>query len=275
MSSKDAIPRWQWKSEEEHVSDFQAQVGALRAIGALSAGEVSAWVTRLKSELARAGDPNPPGPPDRESAERARVLLVELLEPSARQRGTGTNLRSMSPFERALSALEYCGLVSRDEAAGWQDWFLARVDLPEDEKRTMRGRWRPSKSFEGIELLNVIPGPPTLLGDVRITCLELYSDGAILRWRRVLELSSEQRRRREQSVVLLGDREEPGPVPPQLELRDDLGTVYGGGEASTTESVRDGLLIHCQSRTFSPIRPDANVVEVSCDAEVLALRTGR
>ena len=80
--------------------------------------------------------------------------------------------------------------------------------------------------------------PSQRLGGIRLTCLELYSDCAILRWHRVLSreeagaaVGAQREAHDEQALADVGRR-----FAAAFELRDDVGTPYRAAAAPRAQT---------------------------------------
>lgn len=282
MAREDDRPGWMRTGVEELAARFADHVGVLRAVGAVTESEATAWTERFDAEV---GLPVArPVPPEEGVPEGARRLLAELIDSSARGRGPGVMRRDSSPYEHALSALRDCGAISKQEYTRWLERFVEHPDLPPDvAERLRRVRLRPPKPCSGIELERVVVGPATALGGgLQIRHVEIYADGLRLFWhrpgsaeppaesaptsmgsiRRARELNEQQRRK---------DRMRPKPV-----VCDDLGMRYHGFATRSDGAQRNtDSLVEFERATYSPgIQAQARRLEISHEGTAVHLALG-
>lgn len=189
---------------------FDAQLRALAAIGLLSDDEVAAWRRRLEAS-ARADDEVVV-----DGALRARTerYLESLLRAAADEEGADR-------LEAALQVLIEIGVLDEDERERWFHRAYA-VEHDEDDEGE-----DGLAALDATELHGVLLGPRDEADGVRITSLELYSDGVVVRW---------SARRGTVGGDALGPE-------PHLALSDDTGTAYeetGGGSGSGGSELTRG-----------------------------------
>src|SRR2546423_309951 len=162
---------------------FEAQLEALEATGLLAAREAEDWMRRFDD----AATPDEPLTVDQALRERVDRYLESLLPPDPF--GNDPDGRLETP----LQLLEELTTLSEPDAMrGLERNFPDELEEDEDEDEPLRRR----------ELRGVVLGPGDEVAGMRVVDLELYDDGAVVRWT-ALESSE-----------------------PALDLSDDIGTSY-------------------------------------------------
>ena len=161
----------------------------------------------------------------------------------------GANSEPGVSFPAALSsvvAFERVGVLSPDEALAWRERLRAQMGLeperpPRCSQRTLRA---------------VHVGPVRRYQGVRITSVELYADGVVLRWHRAQPWRESSDTPRVWSRV---DQETEGAdrVTPTA-LTDDVGTRYMVGRVRSELGINGGgWLVRLGSSSFTPAIPPA------------------
>jgi hypothetical protein len=223
---REGHPDEAWPERDGRVA---GALGALRAVGLLSADEAEAWRPRLMGAGAER-----PRPSDR-TRRAAGELLEDLLEAVPRDdEGRGDDYRR---FEGALNALQAVGTASDD----WYDRLYRRMGWPTADEVSERNRGGTEK-----ELRAVLAGPAEAVEGARVLCALRFDDGV--------------------SVLL---RVEDGHDPLErhrfgFELVDDVGTRYsssgggGGGRemkiSYSTQVPADATFLELRRAGSRPIR---------------------
>jgi len=215
---------------------YEGRLLAMEWVGAISAEEVASWRQRLH-EAASWREP-PREPPARAVRERAIAHLEERIAP-------------LSPSMRdgfvacigAIVAYEQTGVLMAEEALAWRERLRARIDMePERPPRCSRR-----------DLVRVLPGPPERIRGLRVTTVELYADGVVVRWH------DAQRRPDASGTPRIWsdtDRQTAGHGDPYLGgLSDDLGTRYIGGGGPDL-GINGGWKVRFGSSSFTPAFPN-------------------
>jgi hypothetical protein len=202
-------------------------VGALVSVGLLCLEEAELWrghLFRADSEQLRServlGSMGMPSVVDAASCEEAARVLGELLDAVAVREGEEEQLARFR-FQGALDALAEIGAVERD---GWVARLRgcspsARVEW-EAARRDAARPYTPTGTEQ--ELLAVFAGSSELLEGWRVLYGLRFADGiSFACW-------PEPGRKRREDQVPVDDREVDAW---DFDLRDDLGTEYGGGNA--------------------------------------------
>jgi hypothetical protein len=208
------------RPEFEPAAHFIAQLQALAAIGLLDGSEVAAW--RERFEEVRGHEEVVVDAALRERAERYLESL--LLDSPPEDEGP-------DPLASALQVLEEIGVLGEEESGRWLERAYAAEDADDDEDDD-DDDW---PAFDERELRRVLLGPSEETGGFRVTSVELYSQGVVVRW------------------SARGGEVGGAEPEPDLVLSDDMGTVYeptGGGSAGGGSELTRG------EAEFVPAVPD-------------------
>ena len=269
------VPVWFGdRISESMLRWVEAELPLLIAIGALGEEEASAWRARFARAEQAWRAPEAEIFSD-ELKSRAAALLEKRFEAFARsQPGSGVELGEL---QAALSLLRAVRLTSKEEHDRWNERIMDAIA----ERRPPPAP--PERPYRAAELERVVSCPSERSGGIRLTCLELYRDCAILRWHRVLSpeqagaAASAQREAR-------GDwdlREVRRRFTATFELRDDLGTHYRAAAAPSAETGgwrgingKTGYPLWGAS-PFVPAVPDnARRLEVRTEADQFTVELG-
>ena len=214
------VPVWFGdRISERTLRWVEAELPLLVAIGALSEEEASAWRDRFaRAEQAwRAPEAEIFSDEVRSSA---AALLEKGFEAFARpEPHSGVKLGEL---HAALSVLRAVRLTSEEEHDTWRERILDAIA----ERRPPPAP--PDRPYRAAEVEGVVSCSTQRADGIRLTCLELYRDCAIVRWHRVLSreqagaATSAQREARDEPDL----REVRRRFTANLELHDDLGTHY-------------------------------------------------
>lgn len=193
---------------EENIGcaqDYSAAVDALVATGALSSARAAYWKTEhARTEAAHRHQ----GRVSEEIESKATQVLEDLFASVRPEGSEGWDPALYQRYQEALSTLQSIGALSPESARPWtkrQQAILMPPPEPEPE---------PEIAFAAGTLSAVAVGPCDRLGGMRVTCLELYGDCAIVRFHQLLpEEPADPVERREYLRA-------------SLELSDDTGTEY-------------------------------------------------
>jgi hypothetical protein len=209
---------------------------AMERVGAITAVEAAAWRQRLSEAMAWREPPYEPLPD--EVGRRAAAHLEDLLKtisPSTREAAPACS--------SAIAAYEETGVVKADEALAWRERLRSQLGLePERGPRCSRR-----------ELVRVVPGPAKRVHGLRITSVELYGDGVILRWhhaRRWPERSTRPRIWNDIDIETAGAHD----LDPRG-LADDVGTRYAGGGGPDFGINGGGWVVRLGTSSFAPAAP--------------------
>ncbi len=224
------VPIWFGdRISESTLQWVAAELPLLVAIGALSQEEASAWRARFaRAEQAwRAPEAEVFSEEVRRSA---AALLEKRFEAFARaEPGSGVELGQL---QAALHVLRALRLTSEEEHGQWRERILDAIA----ERRPAPAP--PQRPYRADELERVVSCPSRRAGGIRLTCLELYRDCAILRWHRVLSPEQAGTAASAQPEAHGGwdMREVRRRFAATFELRDDLGTHYRAAAPPTAET---------------------------------------
>ncbi len=140
---------------------------AMEYVGAITPAEGAEWRERLREASAAEATTRPP------VAHDVRNRAVSHLERVA----AGVTSEPGDSFGAALSsvlAYERAGVLSAEEALAWRERVRAQMGLEPERPPLCSQR----------DLLAVHAGPVGRHQGVRITSVELYADGLVLRWHR-------------------------------------------------------------------------------------------
>lgn len=200
-----AIDRHPGPYQDAVLRSARHALAAFRNIGLLGRDEADAWDGRL----ARAADDpsdRPPLPPEtRAAARRYLESLVAGLGSDAQH-----DLMAHARIGGAIRALADVGVLSRGEAADWSE----RAFPPPPDVAVL-------PHCEKTHLAVVMHGPDEVVDGLRVTLIELYTDGVTVNWHEQSARLSERAMRRIRS--LLGQETADLAQP---SLTDDIGTAY-------------------------------------------------
>lgn len=237
------------------------------ALGALTDEEAEAWRERFTAAALAASAPDGEVVPDAQRT-RARALLEEVL--AAYKSAPASDERPFLRFPATLRTLKAVGAVPEDEAFEWDHRFhevLTEKSRPRREARERAKRKARRESgaevrrYAATELHRVVAGPAQRLSGVRVTCVELYGDCVIVRWRRVL--SREELRHAENAC---SEATKPDKVAAifgaAFSLTDDRATPYEPAERAHQITgdlgyVEDGPVAVWGRSVFLPAVPDS------------------
>jgi hypothetical protein len=256
---------------EPHVEDFliaqlnrrgAAVVEALAAAALLDETERRAWDEALQTGAL----PETGAEPSLSEAELER-RVEEFIDARARDEVAGGFM--------AVGMLRELGLLTDDEH--WE-WHRRLVDGPAGNGGS-DGEWRVELSLEALDafrgdnLQRVVVGPPERRQGLRVLAVELYGDGALVRWQLVRAGPDYGGELRE-----LADEVEPvdSPLSPNFEVRDDLGTGYavrgGGSKGQDTDS---GDYVAFGTAELTPaVPPDARLLRLESRGTVFEVNLG-
>jgi len=230
-------------------------ISVLVELDLLSPEEIDRWAARL----ARASeDPldRPLAAPDvrRQANEYIERCLAELAP------GSGEGSNDHWRVYGALEAFVEVGLLTGRDFEYWQRQLWQR-DAVSDSEESLDAASR----LDMTHLMRVVPGPDERVGGLRVTVVELYSDGVSVQWHRAPgeHVGRHWRRARRQKLILLDD--------PPMRLIDELATAYrwaGGGSGGGSKS-REGALGHAD---FVPAVPEqVRRLLIEIDGQTLAV----
>jgi hypothetical protein len=164
----------------------------------------------------------------------------------------------------AVGMLRELGLLTDDEHWEWNRRLVdARVELSLEA----------SDAFRGDNLQRVVVGPPERRRGLRVLSVELYGDGALVRWQLVRAGPDYGGELHEPA-----DEVEPvdSPLSPSFEVRDDLGTGYavrgGGSKGQDTDS---GDYVAFVTAELTPaVPPDARLLRLESRGTVFEVNLG-
>ena len=183
-------------------------VAALVELGVLDADEQQEWASRF--ERVR----RPPATPDEELQARALALLERDLSDAAQLEAVNGTLSPRERFTTNLQALLETGIVPWPERAR----LIERIDAvsPDTSERI------PQPTYHLGQLRQVVAGPDTRLGGLRVTSVELYDDCSIVRWHLLADPEPGWRER-----ISVTDRaQDLATAHAPTSLNDDLGSAY-------------------------------------------------
>jgi hypothetical protein len=212
---------------------------AMEYVGAITLAEGAEWRERLRQASMATALPRMPVP--EEVRNRAVLHLEKLAAGVAAEPGDSSPaaLSSVLAYERA-------GVLSADEALAWRERLCAQMGLQPE---------RPPLCSQG-DLVGVLPGPPTRYQGIRITSVEFYTDGVVIRWHRAQHWPDGSETPRIWTRV---DQETKGAdeLTPRS-LTDDVGTVYVVGRVRWEIGINGGgWLVRFGSSSFTPAVPIA------------------
>src|SRR3954453_7584823 len=144
---------------------FEAQLGALEAIGLPPAREAEDWMRRFDN----AAKPDEPLEVDEALRDRVDRYLESLPTPDPFDDEPDGSL------EITLRLLEQLTILSADDAMRWlQRKFRDELEEDEDEDE--------DEPLRRSELWGVLLGPAEDVAGTRVVILELYEDGIVVRW---------------------------------------------------------------------------------------------
>ncbi len=199
----------------------EADLPLFVALGALTEEEASAWRARF-DETERVWR----APEEEIVGDALRIRAAALLERrfDAFVRSEPGSPDALRELQAALAVLRALRMTSAEEHRKWGE----RIEDAIFERRPEALRPPEDRPYRAAELERVIACPSQRLSGVRLTCLELYRDCAILRWHRVLAagearaaVDAQREARDEQALQEVGRR-----FAASFELRDDLRTRY-------------------------------------------------
>lgn len=208
-------------------------VETFRALDALSSAEADAWRRRFEAAGAEPAATRRSGA-DADTRRRADEFIGAFFE-EQRAGPAGSPERRAAAFRGAVFALEAVGAAPTDEAYRWIRRLHTALGLPTGEKEAERER---ARACTARDLRAVIPAP-IVIGDLQVSHLELYADGALL-----FSYVHQPPGGRQQEE-------------PPLAVSDDLGTVY------------EPRQYHGFAKALAPAVPDgASRLEISYGREV-------
>jgi hypothetical protein len=186
--------------------------------------------------------------PDPETERRARALLEGRLPASDLDPESEAYRKAIWRFQEAQAVINISGALSPEERAQWQERFLERTS-PQD-----RGRFHHPRPCTGLDLERVVRGPPARRDGVRITHIELYSDGLVVHLHRSGALPKPPTR--ELTAWERFQASKPDRRSAMLDLADDAGTSYRWWPGPSHDAAfrRDGF-VHWNSAMFAPAVP--------------------
>jgi hypothetical protein len=208
---------------------------AMEHVGAITAEEAAHWRRRLHA-AASWQEPARELVPD-EVVARAVHHLEAILAPitaSARE-GAGAGFSAIAAYEKT-------GIIPADEALAWRERLRAKLDAEPE---------RPPRCSKR-NLLRVIAGPAERTHGLRITSVELYDDGVVLRWHHARDWAHGPETSRIWNHIDIGSGAA-GYEPHAL--TDDLGTRYIGGGGPDLGISGAGSAVHFGSSGFTPAVP--------------------
>lgn len=212
---------------------------AMEYAGAITPAEGAEWRERLREASAAKAATHPPV--SDEVRNRAVLHLERLAVGVTSEPGDSSRaaLSSVLAYERA-------GVLSADEALAWRERLRAQMGLEPERPPLCSQR----------DLLTVHAGPVERYQGVRITSVELYADGLVLRWHRAKPWPEGSDTPHIWSRV---DQETDGAdelIP--RSLTDDLGTRYVIGRVRRELGINGGgWVVRLGSSSFTPAIPPA------------------
>jgi hypothetical protein len=180
-------------------------IEALLAIGAFDADEASEW-RGVSSEVAASADVEVG-----RVVSRAELLLKEAED--AIHAAEDKEAQGMRAWWLA-EALREAGVITGQDEDRWSARFEEAEGIDDDDDDDLGPR-----GPQFLELLRVVEPPVERIDGVRLTSIELYDDGVIVRWHHTLP-DAEKR----ETFGWDEDPDMPHDIEPDLE--DDIGTRY-------------------------------------------------
>lgn len=207
------------------LAELEGALSALLAVGVIDSGDAERWRRRYVAVSADRHDGRPV-PTD----VRARALQA-LGDFERRYECTAADKEQRDVVFRARIAAESfraAGVISLEEWRNWYSGFNRVLGISEEPEDLIHG---PQLS----DVVRVVTGPQDPVGDIRLTFVELYDDGLVIRWRGAVLPDDDE----------LGDDEDDAAWFREVDVEDDVGTVYesygdaggGAGEVETGDEV--------------------------------------
>jgi hypothetical protein len=236
------------EAERRALESFRFSLEAFAAIGALPKSETENWIARFESEREATGR-RPEVPPDAETKRRAHTLLEQRLPGSDLHPESAHYEEAIWRFQEAQAAINITGALSSAEQAEWQKRFLERVS-PQDQNRLHN-----LQQCTGLNLKLVVLGPPIRHDGLRITHVELYSDGLVVHGHHTVEFPKPSGR--ELTSWERFQASKPDQRLASFDLADDAGTSYRWWPGPSHDAAfRTDGFVHWNSATFTPAVPE-------------------
>lgn len=244
---------WQAEQQARGIEEAFAELGML------SAEEAHGWRERVVSEMAAAGEVTPPAAAGGATPRRASDHLARLLSEVSKPGGTdgGQTSHAELIFVRTLEALHKVGAVSDEDVSDWHERLATRAGRESPRERRTRAT---ARNCSAVKLRRVLTGPGDPQDGLRVTSVELYGDGVVVRWHLPVELNREERALapRERRLRAEEARRE---ALPDFALTDDCETTYapirGWPLGLGIEHFGDEVQVINWQTVFSPAPPRA------------------